>query len=299
MSLAFKLPFVSVVEAGRVVGNGRGLDVAREDALARRVRILEVRLGRPLREPELADVEAWASRLLPEVQQEQASVQAAADASPASLPSPSSPPTSSFTQPVAQRVATGVGQVLLFPQAQPPANTAGAKPDRPGRSCAKCRAPMPPYPGLGCPRRFCLGCRPRSAKSAMEAESKREPKPAARLPRRRPRHGATGRQTLLWPELAGVCLGCEGLLAPYAGVGAPRRWCARCRPPRPHRPARSPRVGDRVRVAGAELHVVARRRLQLEGRRWRGGVEVRRPNGLLIVIPLADWRALNLEVLNG
>ena len=105
------------------------------------------------------------------------------------------------------------------------------------------------------------------------------------------RSGATGGQGLLGPELAGVCPGCQGNLAPYAGIGGPRRWCEACRPPRRHNPRQTPRAGDRVQIDGAELLVVGRARLPLGGRRWRGGVEVRRPDGLVVVIPLADWRA--------
>ena len=287
MSLAFKLPCVSVVEdRGRVVGNGRGLDGAREDALARRVRILEVRLGRPLREPELADVEAWASTLAA------AGAPAPTSGPPEAAPPPPSPP----PPPPAPRQPSPVtpeGQVILFPL--PPQNADTGEPANPKpRLCTGCRAELPVYLGRGCPRRFCLACRPRVRPLAVAEEP---PRPA-RPPRRR-RSGATGGQGLLWPALAGACPGCQGNLAPYAGIGGPRRWCEACRPPRRHNPRQTPRVGDRVQIGGAELLVVGRARLPLGGRRWRGGVEVRRPNGQLIVIPLADWRAMNLEVLHG
>jgi hypothetical protein len=268
---AFKLPFVSVVDAGRVVGNGRGLASARADALERRQRRLEDRLGRPLRPNERAELEGWANALATE----------ATSLTSSSNGAPAPPP-----------VTTAEGQVLLF---RPAPNRSLPEPgNRRPRLCATCRTELPPYPGRGCPRRFCTACRPPAMTlAALEGGAR----PA--WPPRRRRSGATGGQGLLWPELAGACRGCAANLAPYAGLGAPRRWCTTCRPPRRHDPPRTPRVGDRVLNEGAELLVVGRCRLPLGGRRWAAGVEARRENGLIVVIPLADWRATNVEVLHG
>ena len=303
MSAAPKLACVSVADAGRIVGNGRGLDGAREDALARRVRILEVRLGRPLREPEIADVEAWASTLA-----DTAALEPTSDA-PEAAPPPAPPPPSPPPPPPAPRQPSPVtpeGQVILFPSPSQKAGTGEADNAKP-RLCAGCRAELPAYLGRGCPRRFCLACRPRVRPLAVADEAPRPARPLAladeaprpaRPPRRR-RSGATGGQGLIWPELAGACLGCKGNLAPYAGIGGPRRWCEACRPPRQRNPRQTPRVGDRVQVEGTALLVVGRARIPLGGRQWRGAVEVRRPNGRLVLIPLADWRAMHVEVLHG
>jgi hypothetical protein len=175
-------PVCNVVDAeGVVVGCGLGLEDAQGDALERAVRLREARLGRPLREAERDELEAWAAGLGPL-------------AAPVRQPDmqPQNPDTRGHQPGHAQPDIAAMcpdcpltnadnRQVVLFPgvsgQAAPARVTAArSRPRRSGLArgqvvlfpalgppplvCPGCGGAVERHGGLGRPRRWCASCRP-------------------------------------------------------------------------------------------------------------------------------------------
>ena len=153
-------PVCNVVDAeGVVVGCGLGLEDAQGDALERAVRLREARLGRPLREAERDELEAWAAGLGPlAAPVRQPDMQAQNPDTRGHQPGHAQPDTAAMC-PDCPLTNADNRQVVLFPGLSgeaAPARVAAAR-ARPRRS-GFARGQVVLFPALGPPRVLCPGC---------------------------------------------------------------------------------------------------------------------------------------------